>query len=97
MSSFFSQHGQKPSDPSERYAQHTPDNLTGGLIPGCSSDHYAEYQLYPLCADPHQLVNLAGRDGTIEIAEDLRQRLKLRMQEVGDKVAEISQPFFPHS
>jgi hypothetical protein len=47
-------------------------------------------------ADPHQSVNLAGRDGTVEIAEDLRQRLKLRMQEAGDKVAAISQRFFPH-
>lgn len=91
------QHSQKPSDPSEPYAQHTPDNLTGGSIPAPFSDHYAEYQLYDMYSDPHQLVNLAGRDGTIKIAEDLRQRLKLRMQEVGDKVAEISQPFFLHS
>jgi hypothetical protein len=90
------QHGQTPSDPSERYTQHAPHNVTGGSTPEPSSDHYAEYQLYDLYSDPHQLVNLAGRDGTVEIAEDLRQRLKVRMQEAGDKVAEISQPFFPY-
>jgi len=91
------QQGQKPSDPAERYAQHGPHNLAGGSAPAPSSDHYAEYQLYDLYSDPHQLVNLAGRDGTIEIANSLRQRLIARMKEAGDKVAEISQPFFPYS
>jgi hypothetical protein len=91
------QHGQNPSDPAERYTQHAPHNLTGGTEPAPFSDHYAEYQLYDLYSDPHQLVNLAGRDGTLEIAENLRQRLLSRMKEVGDKVAEISPPFFPYS
>jgi arylsulfatase A-like enzyme len=91
------QHGQKPSDPAERYTQHAPQNLTGGSTPAPFSDHYAEYQLYDLYSDPHQLLNLAGRDGTLEIAESLRQRLVSRMEESGDKVAEISPPFFPYS
>jgi hypothetical protein len=91
------QQGQKPSDPAERYTQRAPHNLTGGSVPAPSSDHYAEYQLYDLYSDPHQLLNLAGRDGTLEIAESLRQRLVSRMEEVGDKVAEISPPFFPYS
>ena len=91
------QHGQKPSDPADRYTQHAPHNLTGGWTPAAFSDHYAEYQLYDLYSDPHQLLNLAGRDGTLEIAESLRQRLVSRMEEIGDKVAEISPPFFPYS
>jgi arylsulfatase A-like enzyme len=91
------QHGQKLSDPADRYTEHAPHNLTGGSVPAPFSDHYAEYQLYDLYSDPHQLVNLAGRDGTLEIAENLRQRLVSRMEEVGDKVAEISPPFFPYS
>jgi arylsulfatase A-like enzyme len=91
------QQAQDPSDPAERYTQHAPHNLTGGSEPGPSSDHYAEYQLYDLYADPHQLVNMAGRDGTIEIAASLRERLKARMMEAGDATAEISQPFFPYS
>ena len=91
------QQGQKPSDPAELYTQHAPHNLSGGSTPEPFSDHYAEYQLYDLSSDPHQLVNLAGREGTLEIAEKLRQRMKARMADAGDKVAEISQPFFPYS
>jgi len=91
------QHGQKPADPAKPYAEHTPHNLSGGSKPAPFSDQYAEYQLYDLYSDPHQLVNLAGRDGTIEIAENLRQRLLARMKEAGDKVAEISPPLFPYS
>ena len=91
------QQGQKPSNPAERYTQHVPHNVAGGSTPAPFSEHYAEYQLYDLYSDPHQLVNLAGRDGTLEIAEQLQQRLKARMAEAGDKAAEISQPFFPYS
>jgi arylsulfatase A-like enzyme len=89
--------GQVAADFANRYTQHTSQNLVGGSSPAPFSDHYAEYQLYDLYSDPHQLVNLAGRDGTIEIAEDLRQRLVARMKEAGDKDAEISPPFFPYS
>ncbi|MGD0125150.1 MAG: sulfatase-like hydrolase/transferase [Terriglobia bacterium] len=91
------QQPQVPSDPSDQYAQHDPHNLTGGSPPAPWSDHYAEYQLYDLYADPHQLVNLAGRDGTLQTAETLRKRLMLRMKEAGDKPAEISPPLFPYS
>jgi uncharacterized sulfatase len=91
------QQGQVSADFAERYTQHDPHNLTGGSAPAPFSDHYAEYQLYDLYSDPHQLVTRAGRDGTIEIAESLRQRLVSRMKEAGDKDAEISPPFFPYS
>jgi arylsulfatase A-like enzyme len=90
------QQAQKPSDLAERYAEHPPHNLTGGSAPTASSGNYAEYQLYDLSSDPYQLLNLAGRDGTIEISETLRQRLTVRMKEVGDKEAEIGPPFFPY-
>ena len=40
-----------------------------------SSPEYEEYQLYNLFADPHELVNLAGRRETREISSVLRERL----------------------
>lgn len=49
-----------------------------------ASDRYVEYQLYDDYADPHQLVNLAGRDESREIASRLRERLKARMVEAGE-------------
>jgi arylsulfatase A-like enzyme len=91
------QQAQKPGNPAERYTQHAPHNLSGGSTPAAFSHQYAEYQLYDLYSDPHQLVNLAGRDGTIEISESLRQRLLSHMKEVGDKAAEIRTPYFPYS
>lgn len=90
------QQSQITSGPSDQYVQHGPHNLTGGSTPAPWADHYAEYQLYDLYADPHQLVNLAGRDGTLQTAETLRTRLMLRMKEIGDKPAEISPPLFPY-
>lgn len=54
-----------------------------------SAAQYAEYQLYDLYADPHQLVNLAGRRETREIAAHLRERLRARMTEAGETAAEI--------
>jgi arylsulfatase A-like enzyme len=54
-----------------------------------SASRYVEYQLYDLAADPHQLVNLAGRRETGEIAARLRERLRARMAEAGEEPAEI--------
>ena len=61
-----------------------------------SSPEYEEYQLYNLCDDPYQLVNLAGRTETREISRVLRQRLLQRMLEAGEQSAEIkARPLYP--
>jgi arylsulfatase A-like enzyme len=66
-----------------------------------SSTHYQEYQMYNLAADPHQLLNLAGRkdpprlvhfDGERslpEVAAHLRERLIARMVEAGEAAPQI--------
>ena len=54
-----------------------------------SAARYSEYQLYDLYADPHQLVNLAGRRETRDVSAHLRERLRARMQEAGEAPAEI--------
>jgi arylsulfatase A-like enzyme len=61
-----------------------------------SAPHYVEYQLYDLLADPHQLVNLAGRRETREVSARLRERLRARMTEAGEAQAEITPaPLYP--
>ncbi len=61
-----------------------------------SSDRYVEYQMYDLFADPHQLINLAGRREYQVVAAQLRARLKARMAEAGDPEAEIEEVgFYP--
>jgi arylsulfatase A-like enzyme len=69
-------------------------NLPGGKYP--FSKNYVEYQMCHLAADPHQLVNLAGRHDVpslvhyigervdTEVAAHLRQRLLARMAEAGE-------------
>lgn len=66
-----------------------------------ASTHYDEYQMYNLTADPHQLVNLAGRHDNPklvhaaggrplpELARHLRERLIARMVEAGEAAPEI--------
>jgi arylsulfatase A-like enzyme len=54
-----------------------------------SASQYTEYQLYDLYADPHQLLNLAGRRETREVSAHLRDRLRARMAEAGEQPAEI--------
>lgn len=54
-----------------------------------SAAQYSEYQLYDLHADPHQLVNLAGRRETREVSARLRERLRARIAEAGEQPAEI--------
>src|SRR5262249_1086361 len=61
-----------------------------------SASHYVEYQLYDLLADPNQLVTLAGRGETREIAARLRERLRARMIEAGEAPADIAPaPLYP--
>jgi arylsulfatase A-like enzyme len=61
-----------------------------------SAPTYVEYQLYDLFADPHQLVNLAGRRETRDIAAHLRERLLIRMKEAGEQPSQIlPAPLYP--
>lgn len=80
----------------ERFMEYRTSNLAGGHVPAPYSDRYAEYQFYDLTMDPHQLVNLAGRDNTLAVAAELRGRLKARIAEAGDHSAEIGPPVFPY-
>lgn len=72
------------------------------------SMHYQEYQMYNLGADPHQLLNLAGRkdpphlvhyegDRPLpEIAAYLRERLMARMVDAGEEAPQIDPArFYP--
>ncbi|MCS7254926.1 MAG: sulfatase-like hydrolase/transferase [Armatimonadetes bacterium] len=60
------------------------------------SEHYIEWQLYDLYADPFELVNLAGRKEYREIATQLRERLKSRMVEAGEPEPKIEEArFYP--
>ena len=61
-----------------------------------SASTYIEYQLYDLFADPHQLVNLAGRRETREICARLREQIVIRMKEAGEEQAQIvPAPLYP--
>jgi len=48
------------------------------------SEHYEERHLYDLRNDPNEIVNLAGRTDTKEIAGQLRERLIARIVENGE-------------
>ncbi len=75
------------------------DPDAGHRVP--NSMHYREYQMYNLGADPHQLLNLAGRRDSPklvhfngdrplpEVADHLRQRLIARMVEIGEQAPQI--------
>jgi arylsulfatase A-like enzyme len=77
--------------PQWTYVVATPDGKSRE-----SASEYLEHQLYDLFADPHQLVNLAGRRETRTIAEKLRDRLRARMAEAGEEPAEIlPAPMYP--
>ena len=61
-----------------------------------SSDRYVEYQMYDLFADPHELVNLAGRREYRREADQLRERLRTRIVEAGEAHPEIDDaPYYP--
>ncbi|MBI5725927.1 MAG: sulfatase-like hydrolase/transferase [Planctomycetes bacterium] len=53
------------------------------------SDVYAEYALYDLREDPHELRNLIGMAAFAKVAEELRGRLIRRMVQVGEKPPKI--------
>ncbi|HEX6971956.1 MAG TPA: sulfatase/phosphatase domain-containing protein, partial [Limnochordia bacterium] len=61
----------------------------GGRHP--SSDVYVETHLYDNFADPHQLTNLVGRREYRSVAAELRERLVVRMVEIGEKEPEIQE------
>ena len=58
---------------------------------------YFGFQLYNNRADPHQLVNLAGRRETSAVEQELGRRLQLRMKEAGDSAAELLPSSFPYT
>jgi arylsulfatase A-like enzyme len=61
-----------------------------------STSQYVEYQLYDLVADPHQLLNLAGRRETRDVSARLRERLLTRMAAAGESAAQITPaPLYP--
>jgi arylsulfatase A-like enzyme len=76
-----------------------------GRTSAAASDQYEEYQMYNNFDDPHQLLNLAGRQdnpkfthhqGTLSMqdaAAHLRERLLARMVEAGEPRAEIRERF----
>ena len=59
-------------------------------IKSARSDNYHEYQLYDQRADPHELVNLAGRKEYREKADELREQLKKLMVAAGEPEPEIT-------
>lgn len=69
----------------------------GKFRPEPNAPEYVSFQLYDNRADPNQLVNLAGRKETRLIEEQLRERLRARMQEAGDKRAELKACTFPYA
>jgi arylsulfatase A-like enzyme len=54
------------------------------------SDHYVERHLYDLRNDPSEIVNLAGRNDTKQIAAQLRERLIARIVENGEPRPQIT-------
>jgi arylsulfatase A-like enzyme len=75
-------------------ALRTPQwTFVASVLDGVSREQateYVEYQLYDLFADPHQLVNLAGRRETRAIATQLSDRLRARIVEAGEPPATIA-------
>jgi len=62
----------------------------------CRSDTYVEYQLYDLYSDPYELVNLAGRREYRDIADELKERLLERIEEVeGERPNILDKKFYP--
>jgi len=65
--------------------------------PAPNAPVYSAFQLYDNRADPHQLVNMAGRKETVAVEAALRERLKQRMEEAGDKPADLQRCAFPYA
>ena len=94
-----SQCGRALRTPEWTYAVAAPGGATASAA---ASDRYREECLYNLFADPHQLLNLAGRRDDPKLvhgfgtppqqaAAELRERLLARMTEAGEAPAEIEQ------
>ncbi|HZY72621.1 MAG TPA: sulfatase-like hydrolase/transferase [Edaphobacter sp.] len=56
-----------------------------------ASNNYHEYQMYDQRADPHELVNLAGRKEYREKADELREELKKLIVASGEPEPEIAE------
>jgi arylsulfatase A-like enzyme len=67
-----------------------------GWRDAANAARYAEFALYDNFADPHQQVNLIGRDPYRKIADGLKERLRARMLEAGDPPAAIDNAWFPY-
>jgi arylsulfatase A-like enzyme len=97
-----SQTGRALRTPQWTYAVVDPHS---GKTSAAACDRYEEYQMYNLFDDPHQLVNLAGRQDLASVvhyqgglsiqdaAAHLRERLLTRMVEAGEPRAEIEERF----
>ena len=64
-------------------------DITGGKEAAAAT--YNEYQIYDQRADPHELVNLAGRKEYRVKADELREQLKRLMASAGEPEPEIVQ------
>jgi arylsulfatase A-like enzyme len=60
-----------------------------GITDAPNSTNYHEYQMYDQCADPHELVNLAGRKEYLKTAMELREELKRLMVAAGEPEPQI--------
>ncbi len=80
--------------PQHTYAVMTPKQPGWKAV--AAARKYVEYILYDNYADPYQQVNLAGRAGYQNIANQLRERMLARMQEAGDSPAVIEPCWFPY-
>ncbi len=67
------------------------------FTPAPNAPRYSAFQLYDNLSDPHQLINLAGRKETVAVEEQLRERLRVRMNEIGDVPAELGACEFPYA
>ena len=80
--------------PQYTYAAAVPKRAGSTAAP--ASDHYVEYMLYDLYADPYQHVNLAGNQHCAEVSGKLRQRLAERIFEAGGVRSTIEPAIFPY-
>jgi arylsulfatase A-like enzyme len=82
--------------PEWTYALVAPRN-DASFKPAKNAPAYTAFQLYDNPADPHQLVNLAGRRETEKVEQELRHRLAVRMAEAGDAKVELLPSTFPYA
>jgi arylsulfatase A-like enzyme len=73
------------------YCAHDPSIPHGGAE---YSTHYTDFALYSLAADPHEQVNLVGREEFRVVCTKLREELKKRIVENGEPEATITPMLF---